>query len=174
MMAPAAATELMPVARAAEPPVSAPAATAPVAREPSAAKTQAASAEEEPSASAKGGGRQTRENARRADLLCNQGNDLKNKRMLPTARVRYLEALRLYDDYPRALAGLTQVALSAGDSGEALKYGKQLVKARPGQAPYQLLLGDAYRAAHDEKAARDAYKTALRMGSRAAKQRLGK
>jgi hypothetical protein len=174
IMAPAAA-ELVPLARAAEPTAPAPAVRAPSAPEPVvAAPTQAPSSEdEEPLPSARGG-RQTRESARRAGLLCNQGNDFKNKKMLPTARVRYLEALRLYPDYPRALAGLTQLALGAGDGREALKYGKQLVKARPGQAAYQLLLGDAYRAAHDEKAAREAYQTAQRLGSRTAQERLGK
>lgn len=119
-------------------------------------------------------GRQNRASARKASSLSNQGNAFRQKRLLPSARARYLEALRVYPAYPRALAGLTQLALSAGAAQEARDYAQQLVKARPGQAAYQLLLGDAQRAAGDDKQARAAYLTAARLGSRTAEERLAK
>jgi hypothetical protein len=109
---------------------------------------------------------------RRASELVSQGHSFRRKRMLPTARSRYLEALREYPGYPRALAGLAQLALDTGDSAQAVQYARQLVRVRGGQAGYHVLLGDAYKAAGQAPQARTAYETAARMGSRVAKQRL--
>jgi hypothetical protein len=160
------APQLLPRAHAAEP-AAVPAATDNVLPpEPALPIAEAA-----PEASS---GRQNRESARRASLLSNQGNAFRRKRMLPTARVRYLEALRVYPDYPRALSGLAQLSLADGNGSDAIRYAKQLVAARPGQAAYHLLLGDAYRAAGDEKEAKATYQTAARLGSRTAEERLRK
>lgn len=112
--------------------------------------------------------------SRRASELVSQGHAFRKKRLLPTARSRYLEALREYPGYPRALAGLAQLALQTGDNPQALQYARQLVRVRPGQASYQLLLGDAYQAAGQANQARTAFEAAARLGSRVAKQRLAK
>jgi CheY-like chemotaxis protein len=159
------AAQLVPQAKAAEP--------VPEAREPApAAVAPTPPVEEE--VSDEHGGHQNRANARKASLLSNQANAFRRKKMLPTARVRYLEALRVYPDYPRALSGLVQLSLSDGQEDEALRYARQLVKARPGQAAYQVLLGDAYRATGDEKSARTSYQGAARLGSKTAEERLAK
>jgi tetratricopeptide (TPR) repeat protein len=170
----ATAPALMPHARAAELPAK-PSEPAPPA-EPAAPPDEVASARElmHGEAAEAPVGHANRANARKASLLSNQGNAFRRKKMLPSARVRYLEALRVYPDYPRALSGLVQLALNGGDKGEALRYAKQLVKARPGQAVYQLLLGDAYRATGDEKEARKSYQSAAQLGSKDAEARLAK
>jgi predicted Zn-dependent protease len=113
-----------------------------------------------------------RVSARRASQLVNQGNAFRRKKMLPSARSRYLDALRAFPGYPRALSGLTQLALGQGAADEARDFARQLVQARPGQAAYQLLLGDALRAGGQLKEARAAYQVAERLGSDDAKQRI--
>ena len=110
--------------------------------------------------------------SRRASELVSQGHAFRRKHMIPTARSRYLEALRECPGYPRALAGMARLSLDAGDSAQAIQYARQLVRVRSGQAGYHVLLGDALKAAGQAAQARAAFETAARMGSRVAKQRL--
>jgi len=112
--------------------------------------------------------------SRKASELVSQGHVFRRKHMLPTARSRYLDALREYPGYPRALAGLAQVALESGNPAQALQFARQLVRVRSGQAGYHVLLGDALLAAGQTSQARAEFETAARMGSRAGKQRLAK
>jgi CheY-like chemotaxis protein len=165
----------LPVAHAAAEPIAAAPATPP--EPPAAEPARQAVADEAPDqapdeVSDDDGPRPDRVSARRASQLVNQGNAFRRKKMLPSARSRYLEALRSFPGYPRALAGLTQLALAQGSAAEARDFAQQLVQARPGQAAYQLLLGDAQRAAGQLKEARASYTTAQRLGSRDAKDRL--
>jgi tetratricopeptide (TPR) repeat protein len=118
-------------------------------------------------------GSERRARSRRASQLVSQGHDLRKRRNFASARARYLAALDEFAGYPRALAGLAQLALAQGNTAEALRYAQLLVKARPGQAPYQLLLGDAYRDAGKLDEAQKAWHVAARQGSAQAKQRLG-
>gem|GEM_PF-6912475 len=109
----------------------------------------------------------------RADKLVNEGHALRKKKKLAPARAKYRDALVLYPGYPRALAGLVQVAILQHDGKAAVNLAKQLVKQRPTQVSYQVLLGDAYKVAGKPALAKEAWQGAARKGSSAAKARLG-
>jgi hypothetical protein len=110
--------------------------------------------------------------AQKASELAKVGHALRLRGLYTEARGKYLAALDAYEGYPKALAGLAQLALLRGDGAEAAKYAEQLVAARPGQAVYHLILGDAYRAAGQLGKAKAAWRVASELGSQKAKSRL--
>ena len=101
-----------------------------------------------------------------------QGHALRKDGQLTAARSRYLEALDAHRGYPRAYAGLAQVALERRDGREAVRFSKKLVKVRPRVSAYHLLLGDAYKLAGNTSAARKEWTIAARTGSKVARERL--
>jgi len=113
-----------------------------------------------------------RARAQRASTLVGEGHSFRKGGLLPTARQRYVEALREWPGYPRALSGLAQLALLEGDEAQAVSHARQLVKVRPGQLEYRVLLGDAYHRAGLVSQARDVWQFAAKRGSRTARQRL--
>lgn len=128
-------------------------------------------AEEEDSSSAEGD-LSSKPPSRQASALVSRGHDLRKRRQYTQAKARYQEALALLPGYPRALAGLVQVSIAQNKGKDAVDYALKLVQARPGQGPYQLLLGDAYKAANMAKEAQQAWQAAARSGSSVAKTRL--
>jgi tetratricopeptide (TPR) repeat protein len=88
-----------------------------------------------------------RARARQASKLVSQGHSFRRAGLLGSARRRYTEALDVFPDYPRALAGLAQVALAQGKSQEALDYARRLRKERPRDAHYQKLVEEIERRA---------------------------
>jgi Flp pilus assembly protein TadD len=101
-----------------------------------------------------------------------EGHALLKRKKLGPAKARYLAALRTYPSYPRALAGLAQLAFTQGDIKQATSLAQQLVRLRPGQAGYRVFLGDVYKRAGKEREAREAWQAAARLGSGAARMRL--
>jgi len=155
---------------ASRPPIVA-AAPAPVV-EPPVAPLAATRADDRADEGAQESPRSRRARAKRASQLVGQGHSFRKRGLLPSAKQRYVEALREYPGYPRAVAGLAQVALALGDPTQAVSYARQLVRARPSQLEYLVLLGDAYKAAGLPSQAREAWQSAARRGSRTAHQRL--
>lgn len=109
----------------------------------------------------------------RAEKLVSEGHALRKKKKLAPARAKYRDALVIYPGYPRALAGLVQVSIQQRDGKAAVNLAKQLVKLRPAQLSYQVLLGDAYKVLGKPGLAREAWQGAARKGSGTAKARLG-
>jgi hypothetical protein len=114
----------------------------------------------------------TRARVQRANELARVGHRLRVRGLYTEARGKYLAALEAWPGYPKALAGLTQLALLRGDGPEAAEYAEQLVTERPGQAVYRLILGDAYKAAGQLGKARAAWRVASELGSIKAQRRL--
>ncbi len=110
--------------------------------------------------------------ARKASALVSQGHNLRKHRRYAQAKARYEAALALLPNYPRALAGLAQVAIAQNKGKDAVAYAQKLVQARPQRGNYQLLLGDAYKAANMPKEAQQAWQAAIRAGNATAKTRL--
>jgi hypothetical protein len=108
----------------------------------------------------------------KADKLISDANALRKKKKLGPARAKYREALAVYPAYPRAMAGLAQLSIQARDGKQAVSLAKQLVRMRPTQVSYQVLLGDAYKAAGKPGLAKEAWQAAARKGSATAKARL--
>jgi tetratricopeptide (TPR) repeat protein len=131
-----------------------------------AASAEPSGAEHEPEKNA------ARQRAQRAAELARMGHTLRVRGMYTEARGKYLAALETLPHYPRALAGLAQLALLRGDGEEASQYAEELVAERPGQAVYHLILGDAYRAAGQLTKARAAWRVAADLGSAKARSRL--
>lgn len=111
--------------------------------------------------------------AARAEKLVSEGHALRKKKKLAPARAKYRDALVIYPGYPRAIAGLVQVSIQQRDGKAAVNLAKQLVKLRPAQVSYQVLLGDAYKVAGKPGLAKEAWQAAARKGSGTAKARLG-
>jgi hypothetical protein len=107
-----------------------------------------------------------------ANALAEHGNYLRTHGFYTEARGKYLEALELYAESPRALNGLARLSLVQGRPDEAVKYAEELVRLRPGQGVYHLVLGDAYRAANMPEKARAAWRVAARLGHPRARARL--
>jgi tetratricopeptide (TPR) repeat protein len=110
--------------------------------------------------------------AARAGGLVEQAHALQKRRKYAAAKARYREALNLYPDHPRALAGLVQLAIRDRDGKQALALAKQLLRAEPDEVGNLVLLGDAYKSARKRKEAREAWQTAARAGSAVARARL--
>lgn len=109
---------------------------------------------------------------KRADGLVAQASTLRKRRKLELAANKYRAALAAYPDHPRALYGLVQVAIQQHDGKQAVQLARDLVEAKPDQASYLVLLGDAYKAAGKPKDAREAWQSAARQGSAVARKRL--
>jgi hypothetical protein len=110
--------------------------------------------------------------AARAGGLVDQAHALQKRRKYAAAKARYREALNLYPDHPRALAGLVQLAIRERDGKQAVLLAKQLVRAEPDEVGNLVLLGDAYKSARKRKEARETWQTAARAGSATARARL--
>jgi len=110
--------------------------------------------------------------SRHASELVSEGHALRRDNKLSKAESLYREALKVYPGYPRALAGLSHLAMQRGDGATALRYARSLVRARPQQSTSHLLLGDAYRATGNLAAAKRAWIVAARRGDRTALNRL--
>ena len=91
---------------------------------------------------------------------------------LDAAARAYRNALGKRSAYPRALSGLTKVHLERREYRQALRRARVLVKLRPGQGVYHLLLGDAYRGAGDMTRAKQSWRKASRLRNRTARRRL--
>lgn len=108
----------------------------------------------------------------RADSLAAQGDTLRKRRKLGPARAKYRAALQAFAGHPRALYGLSQLAIQLRDGEQAVDLAQALVRAEPDQPSYLLLLGDAYRAAGKVKEARESWQNAARRGNALARKRL--
>jgi hypothetical protein len=80
--------------------------------------------------------------ARQASKLVSQGHSFRRAGLYGSARRRYDEALEVFPNYPRALAGLAQVSLAQGKNAEAIAYANRLRHERPHDAYYQKLVTD--------------------------------
>ncbi len=109
---------------------------------------------------------------RKASHLVSQGHSFRKRKLYPSAKARYQEALDLLPNYPRALVGLAQVASAQGQHRDAIALAQKLLQLRPTSSTYQVLLGDVYSAANMPRDAQAAYERAARSGSSTAKQRL--
>jgi tetratricopeptide (TPR) repeat protein len=109
---------------------------------------------------------------RQASALVSEGHGLRHDKRFAEAGARYREALRIFPGYPRAIAGLTLVAIDLGRGQEAVRHARTLVRMRPGLAANHRLLGDAYRVAGNLAAARRSWQLAARRGDKQAKLRL--
>jgi hypothetical protein len=108
----------------------------------------------------------------RANRLVNVGHRLRRGGRLGMAEASYLKALDAEPRYARAMAGLVRVHLKRRDGVEALRWARKLTQLQPRRSNNQLLLGDAYALMDAHGAARKAWTTAARYGSRAARKRL--
>ncbi len=108
-----------------------------------------------------------------ASQLVARGHKLRRQGRLGMAEAHYLRALERHQRYPRALVGLVKVHLQRKDAREAVRWGKKLVRRKPGPSFNHLLLGDAYALDHNLTSARKHWRIASRRGNRVARQRLG-
>jgi tetratricopeptide (TPR) repeat protein len=108
----------------------------------------------------------------RASQLVTKGDELRARKELRAARARYLEALRLFPTFGRALLGLTQIALQQGDGKAAEDYALKLVVSRSGQAGSLLVAGDVYAQIGQAHRAHAAWDAAASRGCQAARARL--
>ncbi|MEC7521428.1 MAG: hypothetical protein VYE22_16235 [Myxococcota bacterium] len=93
--------------------------------------------------------------------LIRSANYDRNRGNLREAERTYLQVLRVEGRNPRALAGLTRVAMSRRDGTQAVRWARRLVQAASRNANNHVLLGDALRVAGNQAGARDAYRAAL-------------
>ncbi len=112
--------------------------------------------------------------AAKADKLVDEGHALRKKGKLRPARTKYRAALGVYPGYPRAVAGLLQLALQQRDAKQAVSLATQLVQQRPSQLSYQVMLGDAYKLQGKTAQAREVWQAAAAKGSSEARARLRK
>jgi len=108
----------------------------------------------------------------RARELCNEGHALRNRGRLGLAEAKYLQALGLFPEYPRAVAGVVRVHLTRGDGAEAVRWAERLVKMQANRSNNQLLLGDAYALSGKQHAARRHWRKSAAFGNLAARKRL--
>jgi hypothetical protein len=109
---------------------------------------------------------------READKLVTEGNGYWQQGRLGMAESCYLQALKVYPQYPQALVGLVKVHLKRGASAEAVRAAKILVQRKPQPSVNHLLLGDAYALDGDTSSARSEWKIASRRGNAEARSRL--
>ncbi|MGE0788590.1 MAG: tetratricopeptide repeat protein [Sandaracinaceae bacterium] len=104
------------------------------------------------------------------------GNYSRNRGELRDAERHYLQVLHLQPRNPRALAGLTRVAIMRRDGTQAVRWATRLANAQPRIASIQVLLGDAHRAAGQTAQARAAWQRALELqpSNETARSRLGR
>ncbi|MCC6875417.1 MAG: tetratricopeptide repeat protein [Sandaracinaceae bacterium] len=87
----------------------------------------------------------------------------------------YRRALELDADEHHAMIGLARLLVDRHAPAEAVELARGAVRRRPRRAAYQIVLGDALRAAGNGGEARAAYERALELepDNRQARQRLG-
>ena len=102
------------------------------------------------------------------------GNYDRNRGQMREAQVHYLAAIEIERRNARALAGLARVALAQRNGGQAVRWARRLVEARPRNAANHVLLGDAHRLAGNRSAARREWSRALELypGLASARRRL--
>jgi len=108
----------------------------------------------------------------RARALCGEGHLLRSRGRLGLAEAKYMEALRLFPRYPRAMAGLVRVHLTRGDGTEAVRWAERLVAMQPNRSNNQLLLGDAYALSGKTNKARIHWRQSANYGNMGARKRL--
>ncbi len=108
----------------------------------------------------------------RARQLCNEGHALRTRGRLGLAEAKYLQALGLFPQYPRALAGVVRVHLTRGDGAEAVRWAERLIAMQPNRSNNQLLLGDAYALSGKAHDARRHWRKSAAFGNSIARKRL--
>lgn len=108
----------------------------------------------------------------RARQLCNEGHALRSRGRLGLAEAKYLQAIGLFPEYPRAIAGVVRVHLTRGDGAEAVRWAERLVAMQPNRSNNQLLLGDAYSLSGKATDARRHWRKSASYGNMAARKRL--
>jgi hypothetical protein len=108
----------------------------------------------------------------RARQLCNEGHGLRLRGRLGLAEAKYLQALGLFPQYPRAIAGVVRVHLTRGDGAEAVRWAERLVAMQANRSNNQLLLGDAYALSGKASDARRHWRKSAAYGNNAARKRL--
>jgi len=108
----------------------------------------------------------------RARQLCDEGHKLRSRGRLGLAEAKYLQALGLFPQYPRALAGVVRVHLTRGDGAEAVRWAERLVVMQPNRSNNQLLLGDAYALSGKAEDARRHWRKSAAYGNSTARKRL--
>lgn len=116
--------------------------------------------------------RPSRAQVQRANALTRQGTALLRRKRTLLAKRRFEAALQEQPGHARALAGLIAIACEQHDRPAALLHAQTLAKAHPSWPTSHLLLGDARALAGDRTAAVLAWRTAARLGSRPARDRL--
>lgn len=108
----------------------------------------------------------------RARQLCNEGHALRSRGRLGLAEAKYLQALGLFPQYPRAIAGVVRVHLTRGDGAEAVRWAERLTAMQPNRSNNQLLLGDAYALSGKGNDARHHWRKSAAYGNSVARKRL--
>ncbi|HEY8427854.1 MAG TPA: tetratricopeptide repeat protein, partial [Sandaracinaceae bacterium] len=108
--------------------------------------------------------------------LLRLANFQRNRGNLQDAESNYLAVLDLDRDNARALAGLARLHMARGSNGQALRWARRLVAARPRNAANHVLLGDVLEANGNRRAAAASWRRALELspGLRSAQQRLAR
>lgn len=88
------------------------------------------------------------------------------------AEAAYRSALAAVPDAPPAMAGLARVYLQRQDADGAVQWAERVIAKKSRSGNYQLLLGDALALQGRKDDARAAWKRAVRLGNRSARQRL--
>ena len=110
----------------------------------------------------------------RSDGVVREAREAQRANRLAQAKRLYQEAIAIYDANPHAHAGLAQVAIDLGEATLAVEEAQRAARLRRRRASYQVLLGDAYRAAGQQGRATQAYRRALEISpnDRTARSRL--
>jgi hypothetical protein len=118
----------------------------------------------------------TPEQARaQSDVAVDQALAHERAGRLAEAAAAFAQAAAVHDLNPHAHAGLARVAMATGNAQEAVGHAERAARLRRRRPEYQVLLGDARRAAGDTAGARRAYEQALEIdpSDRDARERLG-
>ncbi|HKO92257.1 MAG TPA: hypothetical protein VJU61_13930, partial [Polyangiaceae bacterium] len=107
-----------------------------------------------------------------ASSLVRKGNKLRRRGRLRAAHDAYRDALEAFPRFPRALFGLTEIAVAQGDAAKALDRVGHLLQERHRFPDDQRLLGDVYMLAGRTDEAQAAWRRGARMGSSVARARL--
>jgi len=92
-----------------------------------------------------------------ANALIDRANDLEMPDEAQAAVALYEQALALRPRSSRAFAGLARVHLELEEESRAIRFAERAVRNAPQRPSYLMLLGDAYFAARDGRAARQAW-----------------
>ena len=98
-----------------------------------------------------------------SDVVIGQAVEHERAGRLAEAAAAFAQAAAVHDLNPHAHAGLARVALATGNASEAVAHAERAARLRRRRPEYQVLLGDARRAAGDAAGARRAYEQALEL-----------